>query len=100
MLFDYQGKQISFSVPLFLNELQGYRIKVYNESSSSAHKVDLRFSLIDPTMSHASLRDIYIQRIIADGNLLWGADGILLCSAPDIQETPKMTPDGTGNFII
>jgi len=44
--------------------------------------------------------DIYVQRITADGDLLWGADGILLCGAPDVQETPKMTPDGTGNFII
>ena len=44
--------------------------------------------------------DIYVQRIAANGDLLWGENGILLCGATNVQETPKMTPDGTGNFII
>lgn len=65
LLFDPQGKQVSFSTPLFLSELQGYRVKVFNENHSSAHKVDLRFSLIDPAMSQDSLRDIYIQRKVS-----------------------------------
>jgi len=44
--------------------------------------------------------DVYVQRIAANGDLLWGANGILLCGVTGFQETPKMTPDGTGNFII
>ena len=62
LLFDAKGNQVPFTTPLFLSELQGYRIKVYNENHNSAHKIDLRFSLIDPAMTQDSLRDIYIQR--------------------------------------
>lgn len=61
LLFDPKGHQVPFSTPLFLSELQGYRIKVYSDNHGSAYKVDLRFSLIDPAMSQESLRDIYIQ---------------------------------------
>ena len=62
LLFDPNGDQVPFSTPLFLSELHGYRIKVYSENHSSTHKVDLRFTLIDPAMTQDSLRDIYIQR--------------------------------------
>ncbi len=44
--------------------------------------------------------DIYAQRISSDGNLLWGSSGVLVCGAANEQETPKITPDGSGNFII
>ncbi|MCD4796610.1 MAG: T9SS type A sorting domain-containing protein [Candidatus Cloacimonetes bacterium] len=48
----------------------------------------------------ASDEDIYAQRISSDGNLLWGGSGVLVCGAANEQETPKMAPDGSGNFII
>lgn len=44
--------------------------------------------------------DIYVQRISADGTLLWDAGGTLLVGAAGIQEKPKVSPDGTGNFIF
>ena len=62
LLFDAKGNQVPFSTPLFLSDLKGYRIKVYNENHNSAHNVDLRLSLVDPAMTQDSLRDIYIQR--------------------------------------
>ena len=44
--------------------------------------------------------NIYIQRISSDGTLLWGDEGILLCDAQGMREKPKITPDGSGSFII
>ena len=44
--------------------------------------------------------DIYMQRIASDGDLLWNEDGNLLTGAVGPQEKPKITPDGTGNFIF
>ena len=44
--------------------------------------------------------NIYMQRIASDGYLLWNNDGILLTGAVGPQEKPKITPDGTGNFIF
>lgn len=44
--------------------------------------------------------NLYLQRIAANGDLLWDEDGILLCSAAGPQEQPKMCPDGTGSFIF
>ena len=48
----------------------------------------------------ADNENLYMQRLAADGTQLWATGGTILCDAPDVQETPKMTPDGTGNFII
>ena len=48
----------------------------------------------------ATDENIYMQRITSDGSLLWGDTGTLLCDAADVQETPKIAPDGTGGFII
>ncbi|MDP8267359.1 MAG: FlgD immunoglobulin-like domain containing protein [Candidatus Tenebribacter davisii] len=44
--------------------------------------------------------DIYMQRIASNGDLLWDQDGNLLAGAVGPQEKPKITPDGTGNFIF
>jgi len=44
--------------------------------------------------------DIYMQRIVSNGDLLWDANGNLLTGAIGLQEKPKITPDGTGNFIF
>jgi len=44
--------------------------------------------------------DIYVQRIASNGNLLWDENGSLLTGATGPQEKPKITPDGTGNFIF
>jgi len=44
--------------------------------------------------------NIYIQRIASNGDLLWDENGNLLTGAVGLQEKPKITPDGTGNFIF
>ncbi len=44
--------------------------------------------------------NIYMQRIASNGYLLWNNDGIQLTDAVGPQEKPKITPDGTGNFIF
>ncbi len=44
--------------------------------------------------------DIYAQRIDAAGNILWGTDGRLICSAYDVQAYPRLTSDGAGGAII
>ncbi|MCK5052491.1 MAG: hypothetical protein KAS53_12270 [Candidatus Cloacimonetes bacterium] len=44
--------------------------------------------------------DIYMQRIASNGDLLWDENGNLLTGIAGPQEKPKITPDGTGNFIF
>ncbi|MEA2096743.1 MAG: FlgD immunoglobulin-like domain containing protein [Candidatus Cloacimonadota bacterium] len=44
--------------------------------------------------------NIYMQRITSNGDLLWGENGNLLTGVSGPQEKPKITPDGTGNFIF
>ncbi|NQV19603.1 MAG: T9SS type A sorting domain-containing protein [Armatimonadetes bacterium] len=48
----------------------------------------------------ADNENLYMQRFATDGTLLWTTGGAILCDAPNVQEKPQMTPDGTGNFII
>jgi len=43
--------------------------------------------------------NIYAQRIDTYGNMLWGPNGILICSAPNTQGHVCITPSG-GNFIL
>ncbi len=44
--------------------------------------------------------NIYMQRIIGNGDLLWAEGGSILCDAAGVQNKPKITPDGSGNFIV
>jgi len=44
--------------------------------------------------------DIYAQRIDAQGNVLWGKDGVSICAAPENQNRPKIISDGAGGAII
>ncbi|MBN1886045.1 MAG: T9SS type A sorting domain-containing protein [Candidatus Krumholzibacteriota bacterium] len=45
-------------------------------------------------------RDLFMQRIDADGVPQWAANGIPVCTAPGNQEYPEMIEDGTGGVII
>ena len=47
-----------------------------------------------------STKDIYAQRIDANGNLLWNADGIAICTAVNEQYMPKIISDGASGAII
>lgn len=44
--------------------------------------------------------DIYAQRVNTSGNVMWGADGVAICTAPAGQGHPEMTSDGAGGAII
>ena len=45
-------------------------------------------------------REIYAQRISADGVLQWTADGVALCTASGDQANPVITRDGAGGAIV
>ncbi len=45
-------------------------------------------------------RDLYAQRIDADGTVGWMADGEAICRAAGDQTTPWITPDGYGGACI
>ncbi len=44
--------------------------------------------------------DIYAQRVDANGNMLWTANGKAISNAPQNQEVPNIAPDGSGGAII
>jgi hypothetical protein len=44
--------------------------------------------------------DIYAQRIDAEGNILWGPDGVPICIGPSKSHEPKIVDDGAGGAII
>ncbi len=44
--------------------------------------------------------DIYAQRVNANGNALWTANGVALCTATDYQVFPVITSDGAGGAIV
>lgn len=45
-------------------------------------------------------RDIYAQHIDAQGNPLWNADGMPVCTAPDDQFLGGLVSDGAGGIIV
>jgi hypothetical protein len=44
--------------------------------------------------------DLYVGRIDADGNALWGPNGVPVCVQPGNQYSPDIVPDGAGGAII
>lgn len=44
--------------------------------------------------------DIYAQRMNANGQPLWPADGVALCSAVNDQDNPAIVSDGAGGAIV
>ena len=45
-------------------------------------------------------RDIFAQRVDADGNLLWTEGGIAVCTAPETQCLIQAVSDGSGGAVI
>ncbi|MDD4858378.1 MAG: hypothetical protein PHD74_09780, partial [Candidatus Krumholzibacteria bacterium] len=50
--------------------------------------------------SGGSDKDIYAQRVDANGAILWVADGIVICAAASDQMVPHLIADGSGGAII
>jgi hypothetical protein len=48
----------------------------------------------------ASYDDVYCQRIDADGNVLWSAGGVALCTGGTLKEWLRVAPDGSGGGIF
>jgi len=44
--------------------------------------------------------DLFAQKVSADGNLLWGADGVALSVAEFAQIGPRMASDGAGGCYV
>jgi C1A family cysteine protease len=53
-----------------------------------------------PMNRAAGTEDIYAQKINADGNVQWAADGVGVCTLPRTQETPRIVSDGVGGAVI
>ena len=47
-----------------------------------------------------SYRDIYAQRLDADGTRLWLLSGVSVCTATEDQWYPRMTSDGEGGAVL
>lgn len=48
----------------------------------------------------SSNRDIYAQRVDADGTRLWTANGVALCNAANDQTSTAIASDGAGGAIV
>jgi hypothetical protein len=44
--------------------------------------------------------ELYAQRMNAIGAAQWTTDGVGICTAPNTQSNPTMTPDGSGGAIV
>ena len=44
--------------------------------------------------------DIYAQKIDSSGNILWGANGVVVCNKTTTQKSPKIISDNAGGAII
>jgi hypothetical protein len=44
--------------------------------------------------------DIYAQRLDANGDTLWSADGVAICTAANHQYSPQLISDGSGGAVI
>ena len=44
--------------------------------------------------------DIYAQRVDGLGNVMWVANGVAICTAPNTQGPPQLISDGSGGAII
>ena len=43
--------------------------------------------------------DIYVQKVDAEGDILWGPDGVPICVGPSPQYSPQIVADGAGGAI-
>ena len=71
----------SQSWPLIVNDTKGGAILVWGDTR------------------HGN-QDSYAQRIDADGNKLWGSEGIPVCTHPTLQDDLNAIADGAGGVIV
>lgn len=44
--------------------------------------------------------DLYAQRVDASGTALWTPNGVAVCTAPGLQDLPRVIADGAGGLIV
>jgi hypothetical protein len=44
--------------------------------------------------------DIYVQKVDAEGDILWGPDGVPICVGPSHQYSPRIVADGAGGAVV
>ncbi len=44
--------------------------------------------------------DIYVQKVDAEGNVLWGTDGVLFYTGPSYPDVSQIVADGSGGAIV
>jgi hypothetical protein len=60
------------------------------------------FNVISPPSFGPIYRDVYAQRVLANGTIApgWLGDGIAVCAADSTQQNPQIVTDGAGGAII
>ncbi len=69
LLYDSTGNSTSFRQRLFLNDLYGYRLRVFEESATSNSSGILRFELVDGSLLDQHTRDMYVSTKLKIGNV-------------------------------
>jgi len=54
----------------------------------------------DMSMATGWDEDVYAQKLDAEGQRIWGEQGIPVSDAPGQQSDPQLAPDGSGGFVI
>src|SRR5687767_7010267 len=49
---------------------------------------------------HNGFGQIYIQKISADGKMMWDSNGIRVCSTQFVQRSAVVAPDGQGGAYV
>ncbi len=62
LLFDEKGLPVPLTRPLNLNNLRGFRLKLFDNKFHQGKKINLSFFLIDSAMDGSGVRDIYIEK--------------------------------------
>jgi len=70
LLFDGKDKQINDKNPLYLNNLYGYRLKLFSENFGPNCKANLNFKMNDIQLSGNENRDLYIDKTVIIHNQL------------------------------
>jgi hypothetical protein len=63
-LYNPDGKVVKKGSNLYLNNLYGYRLKVFNDPKINFNSAQLRFNLNDERLDLSELRDVYINKNI------------------------------------
>jgi hypothetical protein len=57
-------------------------------------------AIVGWTSSPVSGDRVFVQRLDASGNRLWGPSGVVVCLKGGYQDYPRLVPDGTGGALI